>query len=70
MTITARFMLENPDASLATMKITMTIGEWVELRDQLKSMYPSWKLSSAITQLVTEARKVFHAEHGDAGATP
>lgn len=58
----ARFMIENPDEIVATMKITMSVKDWVSLRDQLQNAYPSWMLSRAITDLVTEARKVFHHE--------
>lgn len=58
----ARFMIENPDHVLTTLKVTMTVGEWVTLRDQLASAYPSWRLSSAISDLVTQARRVFYEE--------
>lgn len=58
-----RFMLERPDDCEATLKITMTLKEWDQLRAQLSHAWPSWKLSSAITDLLTQARKVFHADH-------
>jgi len=63
----ARFMIEAPDKIEATMKITMTIKEWTELRDQLANQWPSWELSRNITDLITQARKIYYAEQ-DAGA--
>ncbi len=58
----ARFMMENPDQIEATMKITMTLAEWTDLRDQLSRDWPSWRLSSFITDLVGQSRKVFYPE--------
>jgi hypothetical protein len=63
--VKARFMIENPDDIQATMKITMSIKEWTELRDQLDSTWPSWRLSSAITHVISEARKVYYAPEKD-----
>ena len=63
----ARFMIEQPDEVQATMKITMTVKEWCELRDQLQSKWPSSRLSLAITQVLAEARKVYYAPEIDAG---
>lgn len=59
----ARFMLENPGDAVATMKITMTIKQWEELQALLPSEWPAWKLSSAITHLLAEAKRVFYSEH-------
>ena len=61
----ARFMIENPDNIEATIKITMTVKEWVELRDQLEHKWPSSRLSDAITSVVIEARKVYYAPEKD-----
>lgn len=66
----ARFMVESPDEIEATMKITMTIREWTELRDQLANKWPSSRLSSFITDLVMQARKVYYAEHEALKETP
>lgn len=59
----ARFMVESPDAIEATMKITMSVKDWTDLRDQLAQKWPSSRLSSAITDLLAQARKVYYAEH-------
>ncbi len=58
----ARFMIEKPDDMAAKMVITMTVGEWTELRDQLAHKWPSSQLSGMITDLLSQARKVFYTE--------
>lgn len=62
----ARFMIEAPDEIEATMKITMSVKEWTNLRDQLDSKWPSSRLGIAITQVLAEARKVYYAQDNGA----
>jgi hypothetical protein len=62
----ARFMLENPEAMEATVKITMTVKEWEDLRDQLVQKWPSSRLSNAITSMLVDARRVVYAPEKDA----
>jgi hypothetical protein len=62
----ARFMIEAPDEIEATVKITMSVKEWTALRDQLENKWPSSRLGSAITQVISEARKVYYAQDQDA----
>jgi hypothetical protein len=64
----ARFMIENPDEMEATIKITMPVKEWIELRDQLAEKWLSSRLSMAITSVVNEARQVYYAPKKDAFA--
>ncbi len=61
-----RFMIEEPQEIEATMKITMTVKEWEDLRDQLASKWPSSRLSTCITTLLCDARKVIYADEKDA----
>lgn len=56
-----RYMIEEPGNIVATMKITMTVQEWEQLRDQLARAWPSSKLNESITAVLTEARKVIYA---------
>ena len=54
----ARMKIESPDEVMVTLTITMTAKKWCELRDQLKTDWPSWELSSAITNLLGNVRKI------------
>lgn len=60
-----RFMLESPGEVEATMKITMPVNEWENLRDQLSEKWPSSRLSVAITNLLIDARRVIYAPEKD-----
>jgi hypothetical protein len=62
----ARIMVENPDEIEMTLKLTMSIKDWCQLRDDLSKAYPAWKLSHAITEMLSRARKVFHTPDVDA----
>ncbi|WP_186095645.1 hypothetical protein [Burkholderia gladioli] len=55
----AKFKIERPDDVPMTLTLTMTGGQWKKLRDQLPREYPSWKLSSVITEMVNQASAVF-----------
>lgn len=61
----ARFMIEEPAKIEATMKITMSVKNWEELRDQLEMKWPSSELSGKITDLLVQARKVFYTSTED-----
>lgn len=61
-----RYMIENPKKIEATMKITMKVKEWELLRDQLQNKWPSSPLTSVITQLLIDARKVIYGPEKDA----
>ena len=62
----ARFFIEAPDEIEATMKITMSVKEWTELRDQLAREWPSCRFGDAITSVLSQARKVYYAPDTDA----
>lgn len=53
------FKIEAPDDVPMTLSVTMTLRQWRELRSQLQSTYPSWKLSAVINEMVHEATTVF-----------
>ncbi len=57
-----RFLANEPEQIVFTMKITATAKEWEELRDQLAQKWPSSRLSNMITDLLSQARKVFYEE--------
>lgn len=56
-----KFKIENPDAVLMTLTVTMTAAKWKQLRGQLDSTYPSWQLSRAIREMVDSADAAFSA---------
>lgn len=62
----ARFMIESPQEIECTMKLTMSIKEWESLREQLENKWPSSRLQQAITQVLSEARKVYYANDVEA----
>lgn len=57
-----RMMVENPDAVLVTIKMTMSMKEWTDLRDQLANQWPSSNLSGHITDVVGQMRRIVYAK--------
>lgn len=53
-----RMKIERPDDVEVTLTITMTAKKWCEIRDQLANKYPSWQLSSLITNTLATVRKI------------
>jgi len=63
--IDAQMAFVNPDAVLVELKVTMSLGDWKALRDQLDpSHFPSWPLRAMVTDLIaaTEARSYAQRE--------
>lgn len=54
------FRIERPDDVQMVLTVTMTLGEWRKLQEQLSTSYPSWRLSSAISEMVLEAKSAFY----------
>lgn len=57
----ARFMVERPAEIEMTAKLTMTMAEWEDFREQLSNKWPSSRLSSVITEMLSDARRVYYA---------
>ena len=57
-----RLKCEDPESIVYTMTITMTAKEWEDLREQLQQKWPSSRLSSSITDLLAQARKIYWSE--------
>lgn len=57
--ITARFQAENPEEIVMALTLTMPVREWRQLRTQLSSAHPSWKVGSMISDMVLEACQKF-----------
>lgn len=58
----SRMCIEKPDDVEVTLTLTMKASEWCDVRDQLQNKYPSWQLSSAITDMLSKIRKIVYAE--------
>lgn len=68
----ARLLAENPNDIVFTMKISMTAGEWEALRDALDAIRNSgqgdhnvYRLISAVSELLSDARKTFWCDEPD-----
>ena len=59
----ARMKLEKPDDVEVTLIVTMSAKKWCHIRDQLKSEWPSWELSSAISNMLDNVRKIVWDEN-------
>ena len=57
----ALMRVEKPDEIMVTMELTMSLKDWKELRTQLVDNYPSWELSSKITDLMIQCQEHFYA---------
>lgn len=65
--IEGNFSAKNPDKIQMEMRITMPMGDWKRLRDQLRSSersteYPSWQLRTDIDCMVQKAEKEFYPD--------
>ncbi|MBU9293049.1 hypothetical protein KTD18_15990 [Burkholderia multivorans] len=55
----SEFKILRPDEVPMTLTMTMTLGEWKKLQEQLATTYPSWKLSANIGEMVRLATTTF-----------
>lgn len=55
----SEFKIQRPDEVPMTLTMTMTLGEWKKLQEQLSTTYPSWKLSTNIGEMVRLATTTF-----------
>lgn len=58
----ARLKCEDPGEIEYTVTITMKAKEWEDFREQLKAVWPSSWLASRITDLLSQARKIYWSE--------
>ncbi|MCD1645190.1 hypothetical protein [Aurantimonas coralicida] len=62
----AQMTFTEPEKIRATLQITMTLEEWEDLKNQLVDEHPSWKLSSAISDVLSPTRHVAFTDTRDA----
>ena len=60
----AFFRLKNTDKIEATMSITMEVGDWKDLIEQITSenTYPAWGFKNLVKSLVRKAEMEFEGE--------
>jgi hypothetical protein len=71
MSVTSRFQLEKPDDAEATLRVTMTVKEWKQVRHALERS-PAWTANHfgrSIGEAIDAAEKVFYSRISD-DATP
>ena len=56
----SRMHIESPDTVEATIKITMSLKDWADLRDQLNGRWPSSELANTITDLLGQMRRIVY----------
>jgi hypothetical protein len=56
----AIFNVENPNDVEFTLTITMRLGDWKRLKEQLGRDYPAWRLGRAIVDMVQQAGAHFY----------
>jgi len=57
------FRIDDYKRMSATMTITLTMEDWIDLQKAIKQDYPGWKFSSAIQDVIFAASKHFEKEH-------
>lgn len=59
MSVNGKFKLVDPDEMLATVELTMKVGEWRKVMDQLPSSWPANDIRYPIRDLIRKAEKHF-----------
>ena len=60
--MTTKLKVENPDAVEMTLTLTMPLGQWRRLKEQLGNAWPAWDVGSAIREMITKAETHFEAK--------
>ena len=63
----AHMMVERPGDIVMTLKLSMNMTEWEELREQLTRGHCSLQLSAAISNMLAAAHKIYFAAETAAG---
>jgi hypothetical protein len=58
----ATFSANKPEDIEFSLTLTMKLKDWLQLREQLSSDYPSWRVGSEISDMVMQAKTVFFPE--------
>ena len=55
-----KFEAENQDDIQFRLEVSMSLGEWKQLRAQLKDGWPSWKVSEQISNMIRQAEHRYY----------
>jgi hypothetical protein len=55
-------MIDDPGSVVVTLKLRMSLKEWLQLRDQLKNEWPSSNLSLVIGDAVSKIQRVIYPD--------
>ena len=59
MSVDVKYEATKPESIEFTLSITMTMGEWKKLKNQLADAYPAWELANTINQVIDKAENEF-----------
>lgn len=57
-----------PEDVEVTLKITATVGEWVEVRESLKDKWPDWRFSNVIGRAIAKVQDQINEQEEDVRA--
>lgn len=62
-----KFYATKPDEMKFTLEISMTLGDWKKLKDQLvhKQEWPGWSLEDEIQDLISQAERDYFPKAAD-----
>ncbi len=59
------FSLDNPDEMMATLKVSMTLGRWMSLKEHIDNgSHVSVEIKKAINTMIFRAERQFYFEQG------
>lgn len=61
----SKLFVEKPNEIEMTLQITMPLGDWRKLKNQLGTGYPVWRLSEEITFMIKKAEAQFGPKSED-----
>jgi hypothetical protein len=56
------FSLTKPNIAEATLTVTMTVGEWKQVREQISDKWPGWTFAALIGNLIRHAEQSFQEQ--------
>lgn len=60
-----QFYVDNADNIKCTLTVTMTLGEWKAMRENLSDTNAEWKLKNEIYDMINQAEQVYRPKEND-----